>query len=449
MVKVDDRFVLWGLFAAALVAGAGCGRIAGISDLSGGSGGGTDGLGNAGAGGATTGGATGGATGGGTGGGTGGSIGGGTDGGATMAVYAWGGNQNGQLGDGSTVNRASPVEITVSPTADVKVKAVSAGPSHSLALLTDGTVMAWGNNRYGKLGVDSPVSDIPVPMVVRGVVDVKAIAAGEYFSMALDNNGKVWVWGDNSFGEFGNESVGNESHSRPTMAYIDDVSAIAAGRHHCLAIKKDGTVWAWGSNVAGALGDGTQNDSHIPIQVTALSGISIDEIGCGSSYSMALAKGVGVYAWGHNDFGQVGNGTDSLNVLLPTLVRGLEGAEVIHIAAGGFHGLALYSSGRVMAWGYGPSGQLGVDGVDGNRSLTAVEARVPINVKINALAGGAYHTVALADDATVWSWGYGESGALGNGEFASSSIPIQIPDFRGVSSVVAHGGLHVLALVAR
>ncbi|WP_437338586.1 RCC1 domain-containing protein [Sorangium sp. So ce394] len=365
-----------------------------------------------------------------------------------MAVYAWGANQFGQIGDGSTVNRASPVEITVSPPAGVNVKAVSAGASHSLALLTDGTVMAWGNNQFGQLGVDSGVTAIPVPTVVGGLVNVKAIAAGGYISMALDIDGKVWVWGNNSYGELGDNSSDHEPHSKPTMAYIDDVDAIAAGQQHCLALKKDGTVWAWGSNSSGELGDETTTDSHIPIQVTALSDISIDEIACGSSHSVALGKGVGVYAWGRNEVGQVGNGTEK-NVLLPALVRGLEGAEVTHVAAGGFHGLALYSNGRVMSWGYNGSGQLGVVDVDENRSLTAVEAQVPITVKVNALAGGAYNSVALAEDATVWTWGHGEFGALGNGEFKSSSVPIQIPDFRGVSSVDAHGGGHVLALVAR
>ncbi|WP_437275117.1 hypothetical protein WME90_28135 [Sorangium sp. So ce375] len=427
MVTVDERFVFMWLFAAALIAGAGCDRIAGISDLPRDSGEGTDGRGDVGAGGATTG--------------------GGTGGGATMAVYAWGANLDGQIGDGSTVNRASPVEITVSPSADVKVKAVSAGASHSLALLTDGTVMAWGNNKYGQLGVDSTA--VPVPMVVRGLVDVKAIAAGGYISMALDNNGKVWVWGNNSYGELGNDSSGELSHSKPTMAYIEDVSAIAAGQHHCLALKKDGTVWAWGSNSFGELGDGTMTDRHMPVQVTALSDIFIDEIACGSLHSMALGKGVGVYAWGHNDSGQVGNGTDAPNVLLPSLVRDLEGAEVIHVADGGFHGLALYSNGRVMAWGYNGSGQIGSRDVNDNKSLAAVEVQMPITVKIKALAGGAYQGMALAEDATIWSWGDGGAGALGSGEFANSSVPIQIPDFRGVSSIVAHGGQHVLALVAR
>ena len=204
-------------------------------------------------------------------------------------LTAWGYNYFGQLGDGSYGhNRTTPVEV--SNLGGAELKAIAAGSSHSLALKADGTVLAWGDNTSGQLGDGTnDKSTIPVqvedPNDLSGFLSgVNAIAVGWSHSLALKDDGTVWAWGENRSGQLGNGSTTN-SNTPVQVSDLDGVKAVAAGWGHSLALKDDGTVWAWGDNQLGQLSDGTNANSSTPVQVSNLDGVQA--IAAGSDHSLA------------------------------------------------------------------------------------------------------------------------------------------------------------------
>ncbi len=254
------------------------------------------------------------------------------------SVMAWGENMYGQLGDGTSgTGSASDVAVEVSGLSGVK--AVSGGGDHSLALLENGTVMAWGKNTEGQLG-DANTTDSDVPVAVRGLSGVTAIAAGQEFSVALLENGTVMAWGLNKRGQLGDGTTTNSDIPTPVTG-LGGVKAISAGLGHTVALLDSATVMAWGYNVHGQLGDGSTIESDVPVAVQGLSGVKA--ISCaGGETSLALLDGETVMAWGYNDKGQLGDGTTK-DSDVPVMVQGLK--EVAGIAAGGNHSLAFGPAG--------------------------------------------------------------------------------------------------------
>jgi hypothetical protein len=233
----------------------------------------------------------------------------------------------------------------------------------------------------------------------------------------LKNDGTVWAWGYNNYGQLGNGTYSN-SNVPVQVSGLTGVTAIAWGWWHSLALKNDGTVWAWGYNKQGQLGDGTKTDSNVPVQVSGLTGVTA--IAGSWKHSLALKNDGTVWAWGYNGDGQLGNGTNT-NSNVPVQVSGLAGITAI---AGGYqHSLALKNDGTVWAWGYNGDGQLG------NGTNTNSNVPVPVSglTGITAIAGGGYHSLALKSDGAVWAWGENYSGQLGNGAWGdNSNFPVQV-----------------------
>ena len=179
-------------------------------------------------------------------------------------VWTWGYNDYGQLGDGTTINRSSPVQVPGLS----GVTAVVAGNSHTAALRQDGTVRAWGSNLYGQLGDGTTTSSTSL-VQVTGLSSVTALASGLNHTVALRQDGSIWAWGHNSYGQLGDGS--NTHRSSPVrVTALSGVTAIAGGVHHTLALRQDGTLWAWGANYYGGLGDGTTTLRTSPVQVQGL-----------------------------------------------------------------------------------------------------------------------------------------------------------------------------------
>ncbi|MBE3551165.1 MAG: hypothetical protein IMX03_08080 [Brockia lithotrophica] len=339
----------------------------------------------------------------------------------------------------------------------LKAVQISAGSGHSLALLPDGTVWAWGLNDSGQLG-NSQVgvgekSHSATPVQVEGLTDVVQVAAGWGHSLAVKKDGTVWAWGSNSWGQLGNGRVGGSSATPVQVEGLTDVVQVAAGGEYSLAVKKDGTVWAWGANWHGQLGNsqvevGWEGHSATPVQVEGLT--DVVQVAVGVYHSLAVKKDGTVWAWGSNSWGQLGNSKVKVGLgyatysVTPVQVEGL--TDVVQVAAGGNHSLAVKKDGTVWAWGYNGSGELG-NGQAGDYSATPVQVEGLTDVV--QVAAGAYHSLALKKDGTVWAWGWNMYVQLGNSQVGmyvvDTSEPVQVEGLTDVEQVAASLS-HSLAL---
>jgi hypothetical protein len=284
------------------------------------------------------------------------------------------------------------------------VMAIASGFYHSLALKSDGTVWAWGNNFDGELGNGTTTTtgceciETPVQVIFAPGVTITAIAGGGFHSLALDSNGVVWAWGYGGDGQLGNGTMGvggvtSDDSSVPVPSAMTNATAIAGGYFHSVALKSDGTVWTWGYNSSGELGNGTTVNSSIPVQVSGLTGVTAIAAGRGElgDHSLALKSDGTVWAWGNNDWGQLGDGLDfGHNSSVPVQVSGLTG--VTAIAAGGHHSMALKSDATAWAWGENEFGQLG----DGSATERDTPVQVSSLTGVIAIAGADNHSLALA-----------------------------------------------------
>jgi len=323
-------------------------------------------------------------------------------------VWAWGDNTYGQLGNETWDNSNTPVQVQIS-----NVRAISAGSSHSLALKDDGTVWAWGGNWNGQLGINSYI-DKNLPERVAGLENVVAIVAGNGHSLALLSDGTVYGWGSNWDYQLG---LGEDDSNRltPVKLPLNDVVAIAAGANHSLFLKSDGTVWASGWNYFGQIGDNKESGAWAmyPVQVHNLS--NVVAISAGSDNSYALKSDGTIWSWGKNVLGGLGDGTN-INRYTPVQVSGL--SSVIAIDGGDVNAIALRSDGTVWAWGDNWWGQLG-NGTVRNMSYIPVQVQFsqsnsgyivysvnPGNRKINRLfinlGNSDYVGFLFSSDGSIW-----------------------------------------------
>ena len=332
--------------------------------------------------------------------------------------------------------------IAASATSLAATPQISAGSRHTVALNSDGTVWAWGENSYGQCGIstDYSKSGENIPVKVSILSNVTAVAGGGYHSLALKSDGTVWAWGGSDYySQLGNGTTGS-SPTPVQVSSLSSVTAIAGGMDHCLALKSDGTVWAWGYNSNGQLGDGTTTNRNTPVQVSGLS--DVVAIAGGGYHSLALKSDGTVWAWGSNNHGQVGDGgTSGSGVYRTTPVQVFNLSKVTVIAGGEYHSLAMKSDGTVWFWGedYGPTGTTYVS------TSTPVQVSSPTNV--TAIAGGKAHSLALKSDGTVLAWGSNKFGKLGNGTYtdADRDTPVQVSSLSNVIAIAA-GFNHSLSL---
>jgi alpha-tubulin suppressor-like RCC1 family protein len=322
-----------------------------------------------------------------------------------------------------------------------------ADPPFALALTRDGAVWTWSMQSSGSAGILQPVVGVGGTGTLTGVT---ALAPGvASHSMVLKSDGTVLAWGQNEAGALGNGSTTYSATPVPVqgpggIGLLDDVSAVARGGNHSLALKSDGTVRAWGGNAAGQLGNHGVVDSAVPVQVVGAGGTGflsgVTAVAAGTDFSLALKGDGTVWAWGGNVDGMLGNnGTDPSPY--PVQVAGPGGAGVLSgvtaISAGRHHALALKNDGTVWAWGANADGTLGNDSTVPSRFPVQVVGPMGAGVLsgITAVSGGAQHSLALKGDGSVWAWGY-NSGELGNPPpapgFGWSLVPVQVRGPDGV-----------------
>lgn len=246
-------------------------------------------------------------------------------------------------------------------------------------------------------------------------------AANNAFSLGLESDGTVWAWGENASGQLGNGTMA-DSAFRVQVQDLSNITAIAAGGQHALALRNDGTVWAWGNNGNGQLGNGLQSNSSVPLQVLALD--NVKAISAGGAFSLALKNDGSVWAWGLNTAGQLGDGTLIMR-LTPVQVDASSLGAASAIAAGGTHSLAIRAdTSKVFAWGAGGNGQLGI-GASPATDTTPSPVVAPLGTE-KAIAAGEMHSLAIQSDGVAFAWGLNSSGQLGNGLPANSNIPVAV-----------------------
>ncbi len=281
------------------------------------------------------------------------------------------------------------------------------------------SLVTWGDNHSGQLGEGSTVSHRPYVGALNTTGPWHTIAAGGSHSLALKIDGTVWAWGENGKGQLGLGT--NNNANQPFTTQIDHVVAIAAGALHSLALKNDGTVWAWGENDDGQLGEGTNNDAWSPVRVQAFTLVRAVAIAAGDKHSLAVDGNGEVWTWGKNDFGQLG---DSSIVSRSTPVKAKQLMNVVQVAAGATHSVARKSDGSVWAWGDRRHLQLGDDALAQASWLPVrVQFGLPVTppqylTNIVALAAGGEHNLVLNANHDMLVWGsdkYLESSAIGGG----------------------------------
>jgi len=322
------------------------------------------------------------------------------------SLWAWGYNGAGQLGDGTTTQRLTPVQVLT------EVAAVVAGFEHSLAIKTDGSLWAWGVNYYGGLG-DGTTTNRSTPVQV--LTGVAAVSGGGYHSLAIKTDGSLWAWGANVYGQLGD---GTRTNRSTPVQVLTGVAAVEAGYEHTLALKTDGSLWAWGDNGYGQLGDGTTTDRWTPVHI--LTGVTAVSVGW--YHSLAIKTDGSLWAWGYNGGGQLGDGTTTKRL---TPVQVLTG--VAAVSAGAVHTLAIKIDGSLWAWGENNDGLL-FDGTytNGLRPFQILNG-------VAAVSASELHTLAIKIDGSLWAWGGNQAGELGDGTTTQRRSPVPVVGFGGSS----------------
>jgi alpha-tubulin suppressor-like RCC1 family protein len=316
-------------------------------------------------------------------------------------ALTWGDNYEGQLGTASTTDSYYPVPPDLP--AGTHLTAVSAGQQFTLALTSDGSVLAWGDNAFGQLGngIVGGMSSTPVAVHLPAGTHVTAVSAGYVFSLALTSGGRVLTWDENR----GNGT----DHSIPVPVHLPAgarITAISGGLDFGLALTSHGSVLAWGDNAFGQLGNGTTTSTTTPVPVDLPAGTRVTAVSAGYDHGLALTSDGSVLAWGDNFVGQLGDDTTT-DSSTPVPVDLPAGTRVTAIAAGQQFSLALTSDGSVLAWGNNAFGQLG-DGTT-TSTTTPVPVDLPAGTRVTAIAAGSYHGVVVAVPASCrhrWSQGH-------------------------------------------
>jgi len=340
---------------------------------------------------------------------------------AAGTVQCWGLNGFGQLGDGTTTDRSTPVNVVG---LGEGVTALSANGYHTCALTSGGAVKCWGDNDNGQLG-DGTTESRSTPVDVVGLSSgVRALAAGYEHTCAVTTGGAVECWGANESGQLGDGTTTNRTTPIGVQGLTAGVQSVVAGGDfsggHSCALTTTGAVSCWGNDGSGQLGDGNTVNRSTPVTVTGLAS-NVRALTAGYEHTCALTTAEAALCWGYNSFGQLGNGTTDAQAAA-VAVTGL-GSGVQAVSAGGWHTCAVTSGGAVLCWGGNSSGELG-DGTTSDRNTPV--AVVGLGSGVRVVQAGSEHTCALTTAGAEMCWGNNESGQLGNGTTTATRTPFTV-----------------------
>ena len=366
-------------------------------------------------------------------------------------LWTWGNNTNGQIGDNTQYfNRLTPVTTFAGGT---NWKQVAGGYKHIAAVKTDGTLWTWGGNSNGQIGDNTQIFDLSQPLTLRltpvttfaGGTNWKQVAGGDGHTAALNDDGvnkRLYLWGSDSGAQLGFFYLNQDVIPNQTFAGGTNWKQVSSGGSHTAAVKTDGTLWAWGVNTFGQIGDNTSGNVRTTPVTTFAGGTNWKQVSSGDSYIAAIKTDGTLWTWGRNAYGQLGNGVTTDRSIPVTTTAG--GTNWKQVACGNSHTAAIKTDGTLWTWGNGANGALGNGVTTGNISTPVTTFSGGTNWK--QVSAGGSHTPAIKTDGTLWTWGNGGSGILGNGA-TTGAISTPVTTFAGGTNwkQVSSGGSHTAA----
>ncbi len=359
---------------------------------------------------------------------------------ATYEFYLWtfGNGDYGKLGNNSTAPASSPIQTVAG---GINWASISCGVFHTAAVKTDGTLWTWGNRLYGKLGINTTAIDKSSPdQTISGGTNWSNVACGYGNTNAIKTDGTLWTWGYNAYGQLGDNTIINKSSPIQTISLGTNWLSVSGGRGHIAALKTDGTLWTWGYNNFGQLGDNTTTNKSSPVQTIAY-GTDWASVTCGEYHTAAVKTDGTLWLWGLNSNGQIGDNTLT-NRSSP--VQTASGGTIwASVAGGSGHTVATKTDGTLWTWGLNSSGELGINNV--SRRFAPVQT-ISGGTDWSKIACGLSYTMAIKTDGTLWLWGNNNWGQLGINNRSNRSSPVQIISGGTNWTKIAGGSLHSAAI---
>ncbi|MFH2010918.1 MAG: hypothetical protein ABI333_30240 [bacterium] len=338
------------------------------------------------------------------------------------SAWCWGNNTYGALGDGTTQSSSLPVQVSELN----DVSNISVASTHACALLDDGSVWCWGKNDNDQLGYEGPGYSAS-PVKVAAIVGAAEVACGAWHTCVRLDSGSAKCWGSNASGALGDGNMGLNSASPVGVSGLTSVTSIASGAGHTCATVDDGTIWCWGSNSAGELGNGQPSleNSDVPVQVVNITNSFGLGRNSGVGANCALLSDLTLWCWGGNEFGNLGDGTYENVRPAPVQVEGLSNVPMATL--GTTHSCAALGNGAAYCWGVMSTvaqyGQLGT----GTNSGSELPVEVVDLEDVRTISAGGYSTCAALRDGSAYCWGLNYSGQLGVGDLPeSSAVPLEV-----------------------
>ncbi|XP_050205495.1 ultraviolet-B receptor UVR8 [Mercurialis annua] len=339
-------------------------------------------------------------------------------------VCSWGRGEDGQLGHGDAEDRLSPTQLS---TLDgVHIVSVVCGADHTIAYSQScSDVYSWGWGDFGRLGHGNS-SDLFTPQPIKQLhgLKIKQIACGDSHCLAVTMEGLVQSWGRNQNGQLGLGTIEDSLVPQKIQAFQGvRIKMVAAGAEHTAAISEDGDLYGWGWGRYGNLGLGDRKDRLVPEKVSLSNEEKMVMVACGWRHTISVSSSGGLYTYGWSKYGQLGHG-DFADHLIPHQLEALAGSSISQISGGWRHTMAVTSDGKLYGWGWNKFGQVGVgDNVD---HCSPVQVKFPHEQKVTRISCGWRHTLAVTENQNVFSWGRGTNGQLGNGESTDRNVPVII-----------------------
>lgn len=336
-------------------------------------------------------------------------------------VCSWGRGEDGQLGHGDAEDRLSPTQLSALD--GHEIVSVTCGADHTTAYSEARTeVYSWGWGDFGRLGHGNS-SDLFTPKPIKALhgLRIRQIACGDSHCLAVTMEGEVQSWGRNQNGQLGLGTTEDSLVPQKIQAFEGiSIKMVAAGAEHTAAVTEDGELFGWGWGRYGNLGLGDRNDRLVPQKVSSVDGDKMVMVACGWRHTISVSSLGELYTYGWSKYGQLGHG-DFEDRLVPHRLEALHGDYISQISGGWRHTMALTTDGKLYGWGWNKFGQVGVgDNVD---HCSPIQIKFPQDQKVIQISCGWRHTLAVTDKQNVFSWGRGTNGQLGHGESVDRNTP--------------------------